>query len=791
MRELVPLVVLLVLLGGKSGAATPEAYREQRLRMVREVAAEVRQTRALLGFAALSPPVLQALQRVPRHLFVPESVRHLAYRNRPLPIGYGQTISQPYIVAVMTELLAVGPEDRVLEVGTGSGYQAAVLAELVRDVYSVEIIPQLAAQAQARLARLGYDNVRVRVGDGYYGWEEHAPFDAIIVTAAASHVPPPLLRQLKPGGRMVIPVGGPFLVQHLVLVEKNAPGPRALAPAAARGVCAPAEAFLMRLTRQAVALLSAATLGYEILLLRLFSLLQWHHFAYMVISLALLGYGASGTLLTLGRTWLLPRWSAVFSGGAVLFGLSAVGSFALAQRLPFNALELAWDWRPWLSLGVLYLLLSVPFLCAATCIGLTLQVFREQVAKLYAFDLLGAAGGALGIVLALYVLPPARCLPLLGALGFVAAALVALEAAPARTWWLGLLLVFGGLALPSAWPRAWLEPRLSPYKGLPQALRLPGAAVVSERFSPLGVLAVVRSPAIPFRYAPGLSLHSPVEPPEQLGVFVDGELAGVLTRDRGRREALAYFEYLPTALPYQLLQRPHVLVLGAGGGTDVLQARYFGARRIDAVELNPQLVALVRGPFAEFTGGLYDAPQVRVHVAEARAFVARSRQRYDLIQLSLLDAFGVAAAGVYALHETYLYTVEAFQDYLRHLHPGGLLAVTRWLKLPPRDSLKLFLTALVALEELGVPAAAQQVALVRSWQTTTLLVKNGPLTAADIAALRRFCATRGFDLAYYPGMPAAEANRFVVLAEPVFFSRCPRPWPGAGAGAFCAATAFP
>lgn len=172
----------------------------------------------------LGEKVLQAMMDVERHEFVPSASRSQAYGNHPLPIGYGQTISQPYIVALMTDLLQPGPEDVVLEVGTGSGYQAAVLAELVSRVYSIEIVEALATQARSRLARLGYDNVTTRLGDGYYGWEEQAPFDAIIVTAAAGHVPPPLISQLKPGGRMVIPVGGPFTIQYLLLVEKDLAG---------------------------------------------------------------------------------------------------------------------------------------------------------------------------------------------------------------------------------------------------------------------------------------------------------------------------------------------------------------------------------------------------------------------------------------------------------------------------------------------------------------------------------------------------------------------------------------
>lgn len=168
--------------------------------------------------------VLEAMRRVLRHEFVPDSQKSHAYSDSPLPIGYDQTISQPYIVAYMTELLKPKKEHKVLEVGTGSGYQAAVLAELVHHVYTIEIIKELSESAKKRLKRLDYENVTVRFGDGYYGWEEHAPYDAILITAAPDHIPPPLVQQLKPGGVMCIPVGGRFQIQNLTLVQKTADG---------------------------------------------------------------------------------------------------------------------------------------------------------------------------------------------------------------------------------------------------------------------------------------------------------------------------------------------------------------------------------------------------------------------------------------------------------------------------------------------------------------------------------------------------------------------------------------
>lgn len=210
-------------MAGARGAAADD-FASQRRQMTQEITAFVRETRAETGKQALDERVMSAMGQVPRHAFVSADQVTLAYRNRPLPIGYGQTISQPYIVALMTDLARVEPGHTVLEVGTGSGYQAAVMARLAGAVYTIEIIEPLGLQARQRLQALGYDNVQVRLGDGYYGWKEHAPYDAILVTAAASHIPPPLIRQLKVGGRMVIPVGAPFMIQQLMLVEKNADG---------------------------------------------------------------------------------------------------------------------------------------------------------------------------------------------------------------------------------------------------------------------------------------------------------------------------------------------------------------------------------------------------------------------------------------------------------------------------------------------------------------------------------------------------------------------------------------
>ena len=203
---------LLIISHCRAAEKGEEVFQKERERMVKE---------QIKARGIDDPRLLSAIGKVPRHLFVPPEYRDSAYEDRPLPIGYGQTISQPYIVALMTYHLQLKPTDRVLEIGTGSGYQAAVLAELAKEVYTIEIIPELAKEASERLKRLGYDNVHVKCGDGFFGWPEHAPFDAIIITCAAPEIPPRLVDQLKEGGRMVLPLGADPFYQTLTLVTKQ------------------------------------------------------------------------------------------------------------------------------------------------------------------------------------------------------------------------------------------------------------------------------------------------------------------------------------------------------------------------------------------------------------------------------------------------------------------------------------------------------------------------------------------------------------------------------------------
>jgi hypothetical protein len=513
-----------------------------------------------------------------------------------------------------------------------------------------------------------------------------------------------------------------------------------------------------------VALISAAALAYEILLIRLRSVIHWHHFAYMIISVALLGYGASGAFLALNQERFKGKFNALFVTNAVLFGVTSLSCFLLVQALPFNALEVLWDTRQLLWLLCIYLLLVVPFFCAANCICLTFSEFSEQLHRVYSFDLLGAGAGGLAVIVLLFVLQPMDALKVVAVLGLLAALAAMLQTGTGRSWMKLVLLLAMALVI-------GLDPglKLSQFKGLSQAMRVVDAVVKDQRSSPLGLLTTVASPAVPFRHAPGMSLTTPTEPPEQLAVFTDGDGMNVITRFNGQLGSLAYLDHLTSALPYHLLKRPDVLVLGGGGGADSLQAIFHDASSIDVVELNPQMVDLVRRQFRSFSGSIYDHPRLNVHIAEARGFVAAGQDSWDLIQIALLDSFSASSAGLFALSENYLYTMEAFGAFLLKLRPGGLLAITRWIKLPPRDGLKMFATAVAALENAGISDPAKHLLMIRGWNTSTLLVSKQAFSIEQISLLRKFCQQRWYDPVYFPGMDEAEANRNNQLPRPWFF----------------------
>ncbi len=512
-----------------------------------------------------------------------------------------------------------------------------------------------------------------------------------------------------------------------------------------------------------ISLLSGSIIAYEIALVRLFSIAQWHHFAYMIISLALLGFGASGTMISIAQRWLMSRFHAVYTISGLIYSISVICCFGLSQYVPFNPFMLVWQPSQTLFLFAVYLTLSIPFFFGAACIGMALLQFTEKVNRLYFFDLLGSGLGALGVIFTMYIVSPAQNLTVISAIGFCSILIANLG--ELRSHWqricpiAGITIVFIGYL--------WFNPislRISPYKSLSITLTFPDAEVLSERHSPLGVLHVVRSQSI--HAAPGLSLGSRHSIPPQLGLFTDADAMTAITDFGGDLSKLAYLDDTTSALAYHLLERPRVLVLGAGGGGAVLNALYHNAASVDAVELNPQVIDLVKRAHGDFAGHIYTPDMtypVRVHITEPRGFVRSTAEKYDLIQMALFDSAST-------LSENYLYTVEAIFELFEHLAPDGMMSITYGrLKMPPRGMIRLFATVVEALERVDGGIPAEQLALIRGLSTGTLLIKNERFQPHELTAIRNFCRERSFDTAYYPQMPESEANRYNELDEPIYF----------------------
>ena len=579
-----------------------------------------------------------------------------------------------------------------------------------------------------------------------------------------------------------------------------------------------------------VFLLSMASLAFEITLTRVFSVAQWYHFAFMTVSIALLGFGASGSFLALfpslangphptsfDKLRTTPEAVAGSRGGevgqvgnlsyragtapgsyallAALFALSVLGSYLTINYIPFDSYRIAWERRQLLYLAIYYLSLALPFFFSGLIVGALLAARPARASTIYASNLAGSALGCLVAVAALPFLGGAGTVMLSAFVGWLAVAAFAWpHRSPITGRWspitassayLMVLIVLLAFILS---PPGFLDIRLSPYKGLSYALQYPGAEIVFGRWNAFSRIDVVRSGGI--HSAPGLSLAYLGSPPSQLGLFTDGEnLSPITATDWEEAELREFIGYLPTSLPYRLLPGAEVLIIEPKGGLDVLTALENGAASVVAVESNPLIVEAVRDSFQDRwlssdlgrvaegvsrpayqnLGGIYQDARVKVITEEGRSYVRRMDQKYDLIQLSLADSYRPVTSGAYSLSENYIHTEEAFADYLAHLNKGGLLVVSRWLQLPPSESLRVGALAVAALERTGVTKPERQLVAIRSMRTALLLAKNGEFSTKEIEAVRGFCEEGKFDLVYYPGIQPAEANRYNVLPEPSYY----------------------
>ncbi len=513
-------------------------------------------------------------------------------------------------------------------------------------------------------------------------------------------------------------------------------------------------------------LLSAATLTFEINLTRLFSVAQFYHFAFMIVSIALLGFGASGTALA-----IFPGLSPGVMGKgmgrlALATGGSILAAYLFTNVLPFDSFRIAWDrWQAAL-LAFHYLALSLPFFFSGMVVGLLLAACPATAGRIYAVNLFGSA---LGCILALAA--PAwvggegtvvLCV-LLSSVSYLLSAFNQ-QTATGRSpllepFFAAVMLLFSltdlGLRLAGRPSLPLLELRLSPYKSLSYALQYPGSQLIYQRWNAFSRVDGVRSQGI--HSLPGLSYRYLDLPPTEDGLLIDGDdLSPIL--QPGANPGFA--GYLPAAAAFGLRPQAETLILDPRGGLDILVALELGASRVTAVEGNP-LVISAAGP-------VYTHPRVELVVESGRSYLRQTGRRFDIILFSLANSYHPVRSGAYSLAEDYRYTVEAFRDALSRLKPGGLLVVTRWLQSPPSEELRAFALAVTALEEAGKDPQ-ERIVVFRGYNTATILAKNEAINATEMRVLREFASSRAFDLIYAPGILADETNLYNILPEPVYY----------------------
>ena len=560
----------------------------------------------------------------------------------------------------------------------------------------------------------------------------------------------------------------------------------------------------MRRTFLGVVLLSAGTLAFEITLTRIFAVAQWYHFAFMAVSVALLGFGASGTALLL---WPAParcpqRWIAPMS---VAFAVAAVASYLVVNYVPFDSYRIAWEPIQFVYLAVYYLALTIPFFFAGMVVGALLSAESYPVNLIYAANLAGSGLGALIALAGLTWLSPPGVVLLAAAFGLAAATSFhptshiphpasRIPHPPSRISHLASrtshpapriphlapriphlasrivsLILIVALVILAITPPTLLDIRLSPYKTLSTLLRYPDTQITFTGWNAFSRVDAVESSTV--RHYPGLSFSYVGPTPRQVGVTVDGDNLTPITATADE-DALVFLNALPTALPYRLIDSPRTLVIEPGGGLDVLQAARLGASHVTAVERNPLIVDVVGRRYDTYSGNLYTRPEVTVVVESGRGFARRAvaaGQTFDLAHISLADSFKVVNFGAYSLTESPTYTVEAFRDFYRLLSDDGILVIPRWLQLPPSESLRAAATAIAALEAEGVDQPAAHLVAYRTFRTMTLLVKRRPFAPGQIAVVRHFVTENGFDLVAAPGITPADVNQHNVLEEPAYY----------------------
>lgn len=534
---------------------------------------------------------------------------------------------------------------------------------------------------------------------------------------------------------------------------------------------------IINIRMSALLVLSATSISYQLAVMRTFSVGSWSTFGSMVISIALLGIGMAGTLLTFlnqkvkenADTWL--RRTAGLQIPAMAL------AHILAQKVPFNPVMIASQPEQLWWIGAYYLIYAVPFFINALFISCMFIVYSKQIHQLYFWNMVGSGLGGFIVLLSFFILPTDLIiLPLLIIAGIAALlCLIQWDVEKEGIVRKGLplkLVLWGGLFILSSLSLVFLgDISVSEYKGISYARQFPDSEEVYHSYGPEGEYSLFKSSF--FHFAPGLSdnafFYLDKMPDDAfLGLFIDGGgpigVMGALSEDESQ-----YIDYLPMKAPYLLRKNPSVLVLQLGGGIGVHTALHHQPVEVDVVEPSRKLISLLRDePYLQdFNQRFLENPLVNVHKEEPRSFSRTTEKRYDIIEMSLVDSVGLSSTGGYPLSENYAYTAEGLQDYMRALNKDGILSVTVWNRLsPPRNVPRLLSTSLESLKLMGVEDPSEHIYVFSMlYSTATVLMKKTPFTIEEIEKLNRFNRRMSFDVSYYPGMPAPEMDDALILSE--------------------------
>lgn len=510
-----------------------------------------------------------------------------------------------------------------------------------------------------------------------------------------------------------------------------------------------------------ISLISASALTLEIFLTRFFSVAQWHHLAFMVVSIALLGYGASGSFLMLFPSILKKDSSKLLSLLSMLFSITTLLSYTIANHLPFDMAKIAWDTNQLIYILAYYFLLSIPFFIAGMIISIVITLSSKDVNKIYFFDLIGASIGCL---------LPLIIFPLFGGTGpLLVSAILALIASlfflPSRRFpvlFVSLIISFI-IIKPTL-----LEINMSQFKSLNVALKFPEAKHIDTKWNAFSRIDIVES--ISVHFAPGLSLKYQGYIPHQIGITIDGDNMTAITEIEGNTSELDFIPYLPSSLPFYLTQNKNVLILEPAGGLDILTALYFKSQLITGVEINPMIHKVIKHDFRDFSGGIYERDNVKIETGEGRGYLKKTDIKFDIILFPVLSGIPASSGGFFGLAEGYQFTEEALITYIEHLNNDGMLSITRYLLPPPREELRLISVIQSALKRTGSKNPERHIAVIRTWGTITIIVKRSELSDADISKIKEFSKERLFDIVYYHGIKENETNIYNKFAEPIYFN---------------------